>query len=92
MQVPEAVVFDIGHVLLQWNPRYLYRQIFTGADGAVDETAMETFLANVCSPEWNVEQDAGRSIAEATAVLSARFPQHKALIEAFYDRFPKAIK
>ncbi len=91
MQVPGAVVFDIGHVLLEWNPRYLYRKIFTGANGVVNEAAMEDFLTHVCSPDWNVEQDAGRSIAEATAVLGARHPQHKALIDAYYGRFQEMI-
>ena len=44
---PDTVIFDIGGVLIDWNPRHLYRQLFD------DDTAMERFLAEVCSPEWN---------------------------------------
>ena len=55
-----CVVFDLGGVLLDWDPRHLYRKLFPG-----DEAAMEAFLADVCTPEWNVRQDAGRPFAEA---------------------------
>ena len=57
-----TVVFDFGGVLVDWNPRYLYRKLFNG-----DEAGMERFLATVCSPDWNEHQDAGRSVAEAVA-------------------------
>ena len=57
-----VVVFDLGGVLLQWNPRFLYRKLFDG-----DEAAMEHFLATVCTEEWNERQDAGRSFAVAVA-------------------------
>ena len=56
----DIVIFDLGGVLLDWDPRNLYRRFF-GADVA----AMEQFLATVCTPEWNEKQDAGRSFAEA---------------------------
>ena len=54
-----AVVFDLGGVLIDWDPRYLYRSLFGG-----DEAAMETFLATVCTQEWNRKQDAGRPWSE----------------------------
>ena len=54
------VVFDLGGVLIDWNPRYLYRKLFAG-----DDAAMEHFLTQVCTSEWNEGQDAGRSFAEA---------------------------
>lgn len=76
-----TVVFDLGGVLIDWNPRYLYRQLFD------DEAAMEDFLTNVCSPDWNEHQDAGRTIAEAEAEALARHPDQKAMIEAYYGRF-----
>ena len=57
-----VVVFDLGGVLLQWDPRHLYRKLFDG-----DEQAMETFLADVCTVEWNERQDAGRTFADAVA-------------------------
>jgi len=64
-----AVAFDLGGVLIDWNPRYLYRKLF-GADDA----AMERFLADVCTPEWNARLDAGRPFAEGVAELSAAHP------------------
>ncbi|WP_375419129.1 HAD family hydrolase [uncultured Hymenobacter sp.] len=75
-----TVVFDLGGVLIDWNPRYLYRRIFA------DEAEMEAFLATVCTPAWNDEQDAGRPLAEATALLVGQHPQHAAAIRAYYDR------
>ena len=62
-----VVVFDLGGVLLQWDPRHLYRKLFAG-----DEAAMEHFLANVCTEEWNERQDAGRTFADAAAELLPR--------------------
>ena len=59
-----VVVFDLGGVLIDWNPRHLYRKLLAG-----DEAAMETFLATVCTQAWNERQDGGRSFAEATALL-----------------------
>src|SRR3977135_265327 len=58
---PPGAVFDLGGVLIDWNPRYLYRQLFD------DEAAMEAFLADVVSPEWNSRQDAGRPWGAAGA-------------------------
>ncbi len=49
-----SVVFDLGNVLLRWDPRFLYRKIFAG-----DDARMEWFLANICTNEWNIEQDKG---------------------------------
>jgi 2-haloacid dehalogenase len=79
-------VFDLGGVLINWNPRYLYRRLFKD-----DEAAMERFLCEVCTPEWNAQQDAGRSLAEAMAELSARHPHHRELIEAYYGRWPEML-
>ena len=75
----DTVVFDLGGVLIDWNPRYLYRRLFD------DEAAMERFLAEVCTGAWNEQQDAGRSWHEAVASLSAQFPQHAKLIAAYRD-------
>jgi 2-haloacid dehalogenase len=80
------VVFDFGGVLLNWNPRHLYRKLFAG-----DEVAMEAFLANVCTTEWNEQQDAGRSFADAVAELLPRHPDKAALIAAFGQRFDEMI-
>src|SRR5579859_3138781 len=80
------VVFDLGGVLIDWNPRHLYRKLFA------DEAAMESFLATVCTQEWNEQQDAGRSFAEAAALLCAQHPQHAELIEAYGARFDEMMK
>ena len=64
-----VVVFDLGGVLLHWDPRHLYRKLFAG-----DDEAMEAFLGNVCTEEWNERQDAGRTFAEAVAEL---LPAHR---------------
>jgi 2-haloacid dehalogenase len=74
-------VFDLGGVLIDWNPRYLYRKLFDG-----DDAAMEHFLANVCTQSWNSQQDAGRSFAEACASLKLDHPSHAALIDAWIER------
>jgi 2-haloacid dehalogenase len=80
------VVFDLGGVLIDWDPRYLYRSVFEG-----DEEAMERFLAEVCTPEWNAQQDAGRPWAEAVEALAAEFPDHRAAIEAYWLRWPEML-
>lgn len=86
MNSKQAVVFDLGGVLIDWNPRHLYRKMFDG-----DEEGMERFLSGVCTPEWNVRQDEGRSFAEATEELIARHPEQAELIRAFFDRWPEMI-
>ena len=80
------VVFDLGGVLFDWNPRHLYRKLFHG-----DEAAMEDFLANVCTQEWNERQDAGRTFADAAAELLPRHPDKAHLIKAFGSRFDEMI-
>ncbi|HTU62956.1 MAG TPA: HAD family phosphatase [Polyangiales bacterium] len=77
-----AVIFDLGGVLIDWNPRYLYRKRFGG-----DEAAMEHFLTHVCTPEWNIRQDAGRTFAEASELLCRSHPQLRAHIEAWLPGF-----
>ena len=81
-----AVVFDLGGVLIDWNPRHLYRKLFPR-----NESRMERFLSEVCNPEWNACQDAGRSWAEATALLRARHPDKAALIDAYYLRWQEML-
>ena len=83
---PDAVVFDLGGVLIDWNPRYLYRTLFGG-----DTAAMEHFLAHVCSPAWNHRQDAGRSFADGCAELVREFPDARPLIEAWRERFAETL-
>ena len=85
-QQRSVVIFDLGGVLIDWNPRYLYRKLFNG-----DDAAMEHFLANVCTGEWNIQQDAGRSLAEAYAQLTSKHPDKKHLIEAWGARFDEMM-
>ena len=82
---PDAVVFDLGGVLIDWNPRYLYRTLFGG-----DTAAMEHFLAHVCSPAWNHRQDAGRRLPTAAPSWS-RVPDARPLIEAWRARFDETM-
>ncbi len=81
-----SVVFDLGGVLIDWDPRYLYRDLFDG-----DETAMERFLAEVCTPEWNARQDGGRPWSEGVAELASRYPEQRELIAAFDGRWPETL-
>ncbi len=74
-----AVVFDLGNVLIPWDPRFLYRKLLP------DEAAVEAFLRDVCTAEWNLSLDAGRDWGEAVAERIAAHPAHAPLIEA-YDR------
>jgi 2-haloacid dehalogenase len=80
------VVFDLGGVLIRWDPRFLYRGLFSGS-----EQDMEDFLHNVCTEEWNERQDAGRTFAEAEAELIALHPEKVELIRAFGSRFDEMI-
>jgi 2-haloacid dehalogenase len=80
-----AVVFDLGGVLLDWDPRHLYRKLFA------DEASMEAFLADVCTPAWNERQDAGRPFAEAVAELAPAHPDKLHLINAWHERFGEMI-
>ena len=67
------VVFDLGAVLIGWDPRHLYRKVFKS------EADMEWFLTHVCHGEWNLEQDKGRSFDDAVIEATARHPGHAAL-------------
>ena len=84
--VPRAVAFDLGGVLLDWNPRHLYRKIFPD-----DEEKMEWFLSNICTPEWNASHDAGRTFSEGVAELSRLFPEYAAEIETYFKRWPEML-
>jgi 2-haloacid dehalogenase len=81
-----VVIFDLGGVLINWDPRHLYRKLFAG-----DERAMEAFLSGVCTVEWNERQDAGRTFAVAVAELLPRHADKVDLIEAFGRRFDEMI-
>lgn len=83
----DTVIFDLGGVLIDWNPEYLYEKIFPG-----NPKKMKWFLKNVCSPQWNMEQDAGRSLKTGTELLVKTFPEYKDEINAFYQRWEEMLK
>lgn len=87
----EAVIFDVGEVLVDWNPRYLYRTIFTLEDGSPDEDKVEWFLENVCHREWNIAQDAGRPFADAVDALKDQWPGYQDAAWAWLHRFQETI-
>ncbi len=80
-----TIIFDLGGVLIDWNPRYLYRKLFDSED------EMEHFLAQITTSDWNEEQDAGRPLAEATDILVRQYPEQEALIRAFYGRWTEML-
>jgi 2-haloacid dehalogenase len=80
-----AVVFDFGGVVLDWDPRHLYRRLFS------DENQMERFLRETEFGAWNLEQDRGRPFAEGVAELSRRFPEYGSLIAAYHHRWTESI-
>ena len=72
----DTVVFDLGNVLIPWDPHRLYRKL-------IPDTAQRTrFLSEICTGEWNAQQDAGRTLAEGTALKVAEHPEYEALIRA----------
>jgi len=85
MTRPDTIIFDLGGVLIDWNPRYLYRKIFS------TEEEITWFMENVCTSDWNDQQDAGRPFDEATEELVARFPAHEAAIRAWYGRWQESV-
>lgn len=83
----KTIIFDLGRVLIDHSPTYLYTSIFKG-----DHNKMDWFLKNVCTPEWNIEQDAGRTIEEANKIKIAEFPEYKNEILAYYDQWSVMCK
>jgi 2-haloacid dehalogenase len=81
-----AGIFDLGGVLINWDPRHLYRKLFPG-----DEEGMERFLAETVSPAWNLQMDSGRSFQEAIDELKADHPDRADLIQAYLDRWPEML-
>lgn len=78
-----VVVFDLGRVLIDWDPRYMYRRHF-----GADEAAMEDFLSSVCTMEWHTRCDAGLPMAENVRELATRHPDKTPLIEAWDREWP----
>ena len=81
-----TIIFDFGGVLIDWNPRYMHRDEFE------ESSEMEHFLSKVCTDDWNLQQDKGRSLAEGTRILQDKFPEHLVKIQLYYDQWEKMIK
>src|SRR3954453_20434987 len=81
-----AAIFDLGGVFIDWNPRHLYRKLFAG-----DEAAMEKFLAEVTTGDWNLGMDVGRPFSEAVAELQREHPEQADLIAAYHERWPEML-
>ncbi|REE01604.1 HAD family hydrolase [Marinoscillum furvescens] len=81
----KTIVFDLGGVLIDWDPRNLYRQLFD------DEKEMESFLKDICHLQWNAQMDAGRSFQEAVDELSDQYPHYREEIQAYWHRWLEMI-
>jgi len=82
---PSAVVFDVGNVLYDWNPRFLYERLIE------DDRALDAFLRHVVTKEWHFQHDAGRPFAETSAELSAEYPEFADQIAIWGPRFHEQI-
>lgn len=82
----KTIIFDLGGVLIDWNPEYVYLNVFDG-----DREKMQWFFDNVCTHEWNENQDAGYSLAKATEDRIKLFPEHEDLIRMFYGRWEEML-
>lgn len=83
----DTFLFDLGGVLIDWSPRYLFARHF-----ANDEAAMDAFLSTVCTQDWNVTMDAGKPAHEARAERIAMFPDHEHLIHRWFDEWPNMMR
>ena len=79
------IIFDLGGVLIDWDPKYVYRKIFK------TEEEVDWFIENITTMEWNVQQDAGRPISEANDYLISKFPKHTDHIMAYYGRWEEML-
>ncbi len=77
-----TIIFDLGGVLIDWNPKYVYREVFNG-----DEEKVDWFLNTICTHSWNEEHDAGRSIKDGTELLIKEYPQYEEWIRTYYNHW-----
>ena len=79
-------LFDLGGVFFDWDPKYFFKSVFE------DQNEMNYFLTNICNDEWNIKQDAGRSIEKAEEQLTSKFPNYSNKIRLYYSNHRKMIK
>ena len=82
----DTIIFDLGGVLIDWNPEYVYLDIFNG-----NREKMNWFFENICTNDWNENQDAGYPMQKATEERIALFPEHEELIRMFYGRWEEML-
>lgn len=82
----DTIIFDLGGVLIDWNPEYVYLDAFKG-----DREKMQWFFDNICTSDWNENQDAGYPLAQATKDLVEKFPEYDTLIKKFYGEWEKML-
>lgn len=85
MQPINTIIFDLGGVLIDWNPEYVFREVIP------DPERRRFFFENICTHEWNIEQDAGRPLAEATEQLVNEYPEWESEIRAYYGRWEEML-
>jgi 2-haloacid dehalogenase len=81
----DTIVFDLGGVLIDWNPDYVFKKVFS------TEEEMKWFYNNICTPDWNEEQDAGKSLRQATEERVMKFPEHETNIRMYYGRWEEML-
>ena len=86
MKSIDTIIFDLGGVLIDWNPEYVYLDVFDG-----NRDKMEWFFEHICTSDWNENQDAGYPLATATEERVAAFPEHEELIRMFYGRWEEML-
>ncbi len=82
----DTIIFDLGGVLIDWNPEYVFLDVFKG-----DREKMQWFFDNICTHDWNQNQDAGYPMADATEERVALFPEHEEHIRMFYGRWEEML-
>jgi len=85
MQIYNTIIFDLGAVLIDWNPDYLYKKLIA------NDQERKWFLENICTPDWNEEQDSGRPLKEATEMLIEKYPGQETMIRAYYERWEEML-
>ncbi len=85
MKKIDTIVFDLGGVLVDWNPDYVYKNVFA------TEEERRWFYQHICTPDWNEEQDAGRTLHDATEELVRKFPEHETNIRMYYSRWEEML-
>ena len=81
-----TIIYDLGGVLIDWNPKYVYREVFGG-----DEAKVDWFLNTICTHSWNEEHDAGRLIEDGNKMLIEKHPEYEKLIKIYYERWHEML-